>query len=152
MVPLVSSFMLLTKKGRKAWVEPVIDLDAPEGWRFEVRTGALSKADEKRISNGTKSARATFSCVLTGANLAGGYIDDEAQAGRMSARLMAVVAEGARARVYLSPADIHEEVAAEAAKYGKDHGDNMDLPRQECRGTFASNAQVMRRPSIDATK
>ena len=46
MVPLVSSFMLSTKEGKKAWVEPVIDSAAPDGWRFEVRPGAL-KADEE---------------------------------------------------------------------------------------------------------
>ena len=144
MVPLVSTFLLSTKEGRKAWVEPVIDRDAPDGWRFEVRTGMPSKEEEKKFGEGTKSARATFRCVLTGANLSGGYIDSEAQAGRMSARLMAVVAEGQRSRIYLSPTAGHEDAAAEAARYVAEHGDDMDLPRQECRGTFASNAQGRR--------
>ena len=49
MVPLVSSFMLSTKEGKKAWVEPVIDAGAPDGWRFEVRTGALSSAEEDEL-------------------------------------------------------------------------------------------------------
>lgn len=144
MVPLVSSFLLSTKEGKKAWVEPVIDPAVQDGYRFEVRTGRLSKADEKQLGEGTKSARATFRCVLTGANLSGSYIDAEAQAGRMSARLMAVVAEGQRSRTYLSPAAIHEDAAAEAARQVAAHGDDMDLPRQECRGTFASNAQGRR--------
>jgi len=104
----------------------------------------LTKADEERLAEGTKAARATFSCVLTGANNSGAYIDEEARAGRMSARLMAVVAEGARARVYLSPTLAHEQPAVEAATYVAAHGDEMDLPRQECRGTFASNAQGQR--------
>src|SRR5579885_2390666 len=47
-VPLVSSFMLSTKEGKKAWVEPVIDPKAPDGWRFEVRSGFLSKEDEAK--------------------------------------------------------------------------------------------------------
>lgn len=144
MVPLVSSFMLSTKEGKKAWVEPIIDPTAPDGWRFEVKTGNLSKAEEKLLAEGTKSARATFRCVLTGANLSGSYIDDEAQAGRMSARLMAIVAEGKRTRVYLSPLAEHERTAQDAAAYIAQHGDDMDLPRQECRGTFASNAQGRR--------
>ncbi|HUZ67372.1 MAG TPA: hypothetical protein VMU56_06880, partial [Beijerinckiaceae bacterium] len=144
MVPLVSSFLLSTREGKQAWVEPTLDAAAPDGWRFEVRTGALAKADEKKLSEGTKSARATFSCVLTGANMSGTYIDQEAQAGRMSARLMAVVAEGAPSRIYLSPASVHEEAAAHAARYVAENGDEMDLPRQECRGTFASNAQGRR--------
>ncbi len=144
MVPLVSSFMLSTKEGKAAWVEPVIDTAAPDGWRFEVKTGALSKADEKLRAEGTKSGRAMFRCVLTGANIGGAYIDEEAQAGRMSARLMAIVAEGQRSRTYLSPVLDHERAAELALRHVEEHGDEMDLPRQKCRGTFASNAQGRR--------
>jgi putative DNA methylase len=140
MVPLVSSFMLSTKEGKKAWAEPLIDASAPDGWRFAVKTGKLSKDDEKKRLEGTKSARATFRCIITGANIGGSYIDDEAQAGRMSARLMAIVADGGRSRTYLSPQYLHEECVRTADRYVQSHGDEMDLPRQECRGTFASNA------------
>ena len=38
-VPLVSSFMLSTKDGKQAWIEPVLDPAARDGYRFEVRTG-----------------------------------------------------------------------------------------------------------------
>ena len=141
MVPLVSSFMLSTKEGKKVWVEPVIDSAAPDGWRFEVRDGTLSKAEERLRAEGTKSGRAMFRCLLTRANVGGAYIDTEAQAGRMSGRLMAVVAEGQRSRSYLSPGRLHEQAAEAALKHVDEHGDEMNLPRQECRGTFASNAQ-----------
>ena len=57
---------------------------------------------------------------------------------------MAVVAEGKRSRIYLPSTAIHEEAATEAAQQIAEHGDDMDLPRQECRGTFASNAQGRR--------
>jgi putative DNA methylase len=144
MVPLVSSFMLSIKESKKAWVETVIDVAAPDGWRFEVKSGTLSKADEKLRAEGTKSGRAMFRCVLTGANIGGAYIDEEAQAGRMSARLMAIVAEGKRSRSYLSPVIVHEQAAQAAFKHIEEHGDKMNLPRQECRGTFASNAQGRR--------
>jgi putative DNA methylase len=144
MVPLVSSFMLSTKEGKKAWVEPVIDPAQQEGYRFEVGTGALSKEREKELIEGTKAGRATFRCILSGANISGVYIDAEAQVGRMGARLMAVVAEGPRTRWYLSPTSVHEGTAEVAAKYIKDREDALALPRQECRGTFASNAQGRR--------
>ena len=49
MVPLVSSFILSAKEGNKAWVTPVIDARAPDGWRFEVHSGRLTKADEARL-------------------------------------------------------------------------------------------------------
>lgn len=144
MVPLISSFMLSTKEGRKAWVEPIIAPAATDGYRFEVKTGTLTKAEEKRLKEGTKAARATFSCLLTGANLTGTYIDAEAQAGRMSARLMAIVGEGPRGRVYLSPTPEHEEAAEQARNYLASNFDKIDAPQQATRGTFASNAQGRR--------
>ncbi|MXO57947.1 DUF1156 domain-containing protein [Altererythrobacter salegens] len=112
MVPLVSSFMLSTKEGKKAWVEPVIDPTAPDGWRFEVHSGKLLKADEDRLKSGSKGAGrgSSFSCVLTGATIEGDHIKAEGMANRLGARLMAVVAEGDRARVYLSPSEQHENV------------------------------------------
>ena len=42
------------------------------------------------------------------------YIRSEAKAGRMGARLMAMVAEGERGRVYLAPSDEMEAVARQA--------------------------------------
>ncbi|MCA7120528.1 MAG: DUF1156 domain-containing protein [Acidibrevibacterium sp.] len=116
MVPLVSSFLLSTKEGKKAWVEPVIDPEAPDGWRFEVHTGTLSKADEERLKKGTKGEGrgSHFSCVLTGAMISGDFIKTEGMAGRMGTRLMAVVAEGNRSRVYLSPDPTQEQTAHSA--------------------------------------
>ena len=104
MVPLVSSFMLSTKEGRKAWVEPVIDPKAPDGWRFEVHTGALSKADEERLKKGTKTARGTnFVCVLTGVSDRRRSYPRRRSCRPLGARLMAIVAEGDRSRIYLPP-------------------------------------------------
>jgi len=44
----------------------------------------------------------------------GDYIKAEGRAGRMGARLMAIVAEGERGRVYLAPTPEHEEIARQA--------------------------------------
>ncbi len=114
MVPLVSSFMLSTKEGKKTWVEPVIDASAPDGWRFEVKTGALSKADEERLKLGTKGdgRGSNFSCTLSGAAIRGDYIKSEGMAGKLSVRLMAIVAEGNRSRTYLPASSEHEQIAA----------------------------------------
>lgn len=111
MVPLVSSFMLSTKEGKKAWVEVVIDADAPDGWRFEVKTGALSKADEERLKKGTKTGRGQFHCVLTGTAIANDHIKTEAESGRIHARMMAIVCEGNRGRQYICPVQEQEEIA-----------------------------------------
>ena len=44
---------------------------------------------------------------MSGAPITGDYIKAEGKAGRMGARLMAIVAEGERGRVYLSPTPEH---------------------------------------------
>ena len=59
--------------------------------------------------------------------IAGDYIKAESMAGRMDARLMAIVAEGDHGRVYLAPTPEHEEVARRAEpKWKPDQAMNRD--------------------------
>src|SRR5512144_2684836 len=88
-VPLASTFMLSTKPGKEAYVEPVIEHG---GYRFGVKVGKPKNVDAAK--NGTKLARANFRCLLSGAPISGEYIRAEGKAGRIGARLMAIVAEG----------------------------------------------------------
>ena len=109
-VPLASTFMLSTKAGKEAYVEPLIERD---GYRFTVRVG--KPKDAERAKRGTKLSRgANFECLMSGTPIASDHIYGEAQAGRMGARLMAIVAEGQRGRVYLPPAAEHEAAAQKA--------------------------------------
>jgi putative DNA methylase len=109
-VPLVSSFWLSTKPGKEAWVEPVVE---GKSYRFEVRTG--KPADKAAVDAGTKLGRgATFRCLLSSSPIAPDYIRKEAQAGRMGARLMAIVAEGDGGRIYLTPTEDHAAIAKQA--------------------------------------
>ena len=95
-VPLASTFILSSKAGKEAYVEPVIEGDT---YQFTVKTGK-PPADAKE---GTKLSRgANFRCLLSGAPIEPKYIKAEGKAGRMGSRLMAIVAEGTRGRVYFS--------------------------------------------------
>lgn len=117
MVPLVSNFMLSTKEGKKVWAEPIIDTDASEGWRFEVRTGSLSKAEEETKKKGTKADRGqAFVCVLTGSPIERTYIQKEGKADRIGRRLMAIVADGQRGRHYLTATADHEFIRLSEAE------------------------------------
>ena len=98
-VPLASTFMLSTKAGKEAYVEPVIE---DRGYRFTVKVG--QPPDAAATKTGTKLSRgANFRCLMSGTPITGDYIKAEGQAKRMGARLMAIVAEGDRGRVYLAP-------------------------------------------------
>ncbi len=110
-VPLVSNFLLSTKAGKEACVEVVIDRG---DYSFKVRAG--KPMDMRIVKTGTKLARgANFRCVMSGSPITPDYIRGEAREGRMGARLMAVVAEGERGRVYMSPS-AEMEASARIAK------------------------------------
>lgn len=127
-VPLASTFMLSTKPGKEAWVEPVIE---DGGYRFTVKVGRPKNAEA--AMNGTKLARgANFRCLMSGTPMAGDYIKAEGKAARMGARLMAIVAEGERGRIYLSPTPEQEAAAGKAKPEWKPEG---DIPSRLSGGT-----------------
>ena len=97
-VPLASTFMLSTKAGKEAYVEPVIE---GGGYRFTVKVG--KPKDAEAAKNGTKLASELTSLPDVGNADACDYIKAEGKAGRMGARLMAIVAEGEHGRIYLPP-------------------------------------------------
>ena len=107
-VPLAASFVLSSKKGKEAYVQPVIEGDS---YRFEVRVGAQPEGAKQ----GTKLSRgANFNCLFSDTPIQPKYIYSESQAGRLGQRLMCVVAEGKSGRVYLSPVNAHEQIAEQA--------------------------------------
>jgi putative DNA methylase len=109
-VPLASTFMLSTKAGKEAYVQPVVDGDS---YRFTVNVGKPKNAEAAK--NGTKLSRgAHFQCLMSDTPIASDHIYSEAKAGRMGARLMAIVAEGDRGRVYLAPTSEMEAIALTA--------------------------------------
>lgn len=108
-VPLVSTYWLSSKSGTLAWMEPIVDRAACS-YRFAVKSG--TPADKATIKAGTKLGRgAKFKCLLSGQPLDGEHIKTESKAGRLGYRLLAVVAEGRRGRVYLPASPEHEKAA-----------------------------------------
>jgi putative DNA methylase len=130
-VPLASTFILSAKPGKEAYVEPVIEGDS---YRFTVKVG--KPKDAEATKNGTRIARGSFRCLLSNVPIRYEYIDDEASLGHMGERMMAIVAEGERGRVYLAPTEAMEAVARQAKPDWK--------PDAPSRGTWASNAQGRR--------
>jgi len=112
-VPLVSNFMLSTKKGKEAWVEPVVE---GKGYRFEVRTVAAGDGlPPAEARNGTTAGkRHGFRCLMSDTPIGYDYVRSEGKAGHMGQRLLAVVAEGRRGRVYLSPTGEIQSIAGSA--------------------------------------
>lgn len=103
-VPLVRTWWLSKKKGKEAWVratvrdgrvhyEVVNDANGPKG------------SDDGTISRGKAIAIGDQTPIDIK------YIRSEARAGRLSAHLIAVIAEDKRGRLYVSPTDEHYDAA-----------------------------------------
>ena len=101
-MPLASSFELSKKKGKEAYVQPIIE---GKTIRYEVKYG-------KGAPEPPKTARgAKFKCIRCAESTTPEYIKDEAKVGRMGATLMAIVAESNNGRLYLSPNEEHITIA-----------------------------------------
>ncbi len=110
-VPLATTYLLATKAGKEAYIEPVIESG---GYRFTVKTG--KPTDIERAKNGTKLSRGSnFQCLMSRTPIPGEFIMGEAQAHRMGARMMAIVARGNRERIYLPPTEEMEAHAHQAS-------------------------------------
>ena len=108
-MPLVRSFWLSKKQGKKAWVEPIVD-SVNKRVRFEVKRGDGAPPEG---TVGRRGAR----CIVCGEAVPLNHIRAEGRARRMGQQLMAIVAEGNRERVYLNPSDEHVAIADKAVPH-----------------------------------
>ena len=105
-VPLMSTFWLSSKKGKEAWLEPMVDR-AAGSWQFAVRKG--TPADRVAVRAGTKMGRGQFKCIQSGDPITYDYLRSEALSGKLSTALVAIVVDGGNKRIYL-PASPDQEV------------------------------------------
>lgn len=146
-VPLMNSFWLSKKKGKEAYLKPIIHSGKI---RFEVVDGVPSKRDIDQVNVGTKymnengkGKNATFCCPFCHAGIVNGeYADAQAEKGLMGEIPVAIVAEGNRRQLYFSVDNLEFSVLKEEINnYYEAYGIDEKVSHDECRGTFASNAQ-----------
>ena len=101
-VPIASSFLLSAKPGKEAWIEPIVD-KAARSIVYRVRTSG-TKAEIAKAKEGTKAGRgANFRCLLSDTAITPDYVKAKGRAGEMGQNLIAIVAEGRGARIYVDP-------------------------------------------------
>lgn len=125
-VPLVSSWILSKRPGKPTtWVKPIIDFEA-QTITYEIRSDGMPA--EPTVSNGNGM------CIATGAPIPTDYIKREGSAGRMSAALLAVVAETKGGRLYVQPTSegpvvAYDDVPWSPAGAMSNHPQYMGTPR-----------------------
>lgn len=93
MAPLVKSFDLSKKSGNESWIEPIFD---GHNVQYKVHTHGKSKLEGTVKRSGAR-------CACCGTPITFSYIREEGKHNRLSSQLMAVVAEGQRKRLYITP-------------------------------------------------
>lgn len=127
-VPLVHSWWLSKRKGKEAYVRPLV-LDGEI--RYEVVHDSNGpSADE----DGTIGRRGGFA-VGDGTPISLDYVRKEGRAGRLGATLLAIVAEGPRGRMYLSPNKQHQDLGS------------IDRPINLPEGTLPVNPRDFKTPN-----
>lgn len=117
LMPLARSFVLSTKKGKEAWVKPIIESGKVS---FIVKAGIGTPPDGSVNRNGAR-------CICCETPVPFEHIRTEGKSGLMGAQMMAMVADGKNGRIYLSPEFEHEKIANSATPEWKPE---TDLPEK----------------------
>lgn len=117
-VPIASSFLLSSKAGKEAWIEPLVDRHA-KSITYRIRQGG-TKAEMAKAKEGTKAGRgANFRCLISDTAITPDYTKKSGASGRMGEALLAIVAEGKGGRLYLPPTSAQEAAAVNAPESWK---------------------------------
>ncbi|HPO87569.1 MAG TPA: DUF1156 domain-containing protein [Candidatus Hydrogenedentes bacterium] len=124
-MPLVKSFSLSTKKNHHTWIEPIVEKNL--AMRFVVKVGKGSTLEGTVTRSGAQ-------CICCNTPVPFSYIRSEGQAGRITSKLMAIVANDGSGRIYFSPDEFHAQKAIEAKPLWK--------PDQELQGKVKVNVPL----------
>ena len=112
--PLVRSWWLGKKKGRESFIIPAVSRDADGTARITYSIGH-GLANRPSADGGGTVGRSGATCLSCGTAIPLSLIRTEAQAGRLTVQLMAVVGAGDRQRHYFAPST-EQQTAAEVAR------------------------------------
>jgi putative DNA methylase len=107
-VPLASTFLLSDKKGKEAYIEPIIEGDK---YKFKVRIGKPNNLATIKMGTKASGKTANFYCLFSKTPIDSNYIKSESIKNRIGSKLLAIITEGDNRRIYLSPDDINEITA-----------------------------------------
>lgn len=122
-MPLISSFVLSTKKGKESWIVPVVDRSS-KTVAFRIETGGGKPPESPKVGRGAK-----FRCLVCDEVASEDHVKAEGVANRMGTRLISIVVAGDRRRHYLPPEPRDVEVAAAAEPAWKPEQELAQDPR-----------------------
>ena len=140
-MPLMTTFQLSKKKGNQHWTKPVVDRKN-KTISFVVQRTDTDIPLERTVIRGGKGAI----CVACNETVPHSYIREQSKAGNMGEQMNAIVAEGDRKRLFLSPTSEHIEAAASAK------ANTRSVPQQRMpTSAYKDKRTWVRRHSLEAT-
>lgn len=119
-MPLMRTFQLSTKRNRQHWTVPLVDRD-DKAVSFEVQNHNYGIPESGTVN---RNGAICLACSST-SSLA--YVREQALAGNMKEQMVAIVAEGTRGKLFLSPTTEHIRIAQSCEPAWRPPG---TLPRQ----------------------
>ena len=118
-MPLMRTFQLSKKKGNEHWVKPVVDRESNIiSWGVQTNDEGVPKPTVNRTG---------AYCCGCGTAVKLTYVREQAKAGKIKKIMTAIVAEGNRRKLFLSPTDVHIQVAQSVEPMWRPRG---ELPNQ----------------------
>ena len=121
-MPLKTTFQVSNKRGNKHWVRPVID-------RESNTISFVVQNHRDGVPDGGTVNRKGATCIVCNASAPLGYVREQSRAGHMGEQMTAIVAEGDRKRLYLSPNEEHYLARSKAEPTWKPIGSLPDKAR-----------------------
>ena len=131
--PLVRSWWLSKKKGKEAWVRAAVENGKV---RYEVVHSADGPTGDDEGTVGRKGGLA----IGDGTAISLNYIREQGRAQKLGEHLIAIVAEGPKGRIYISPNEVHEEAF------------NVELPSNVPMGDLPKNPRDFKTPNYGMSK
>ena len=119
-LPLLRTFQISRRKGSERWVKPIYHSDLP-------RVQFVVQDHPDGVPKSSTTRRTGVSCFVCGTVSTLDYIRSLGSADGIESRLLAIVAEVERDRVFLNPTSEHEEIALASKPAWRPSG---DLPRK----------------------
>ena len=106
-MPLMATFQLSKKNNNEHWTRPVVD-------REKKRIAFVVQNHPNDVPEGGTVNRNGATCLACSGAVKLPYVREQARAGNMGEVMTAIVAEGDRKRLFLSPTDEHVQAALNA--------------------------------------
>ena len=106
-MPLLKTFQISKKKHNEHWIKPIVDSAAK-------RVSFVVQSHSNDVPEGGTVDRNGAVCIACNNPVKLSYVREQARVGNMDEQMTAIVAEGDRRRLYVSPTDEHIQAAQDA--------------------------------------